>query len=67
MARMSILWAAGSKPTADISEVRPPTQSYMGKVASQASDFASLSKLLSMLVIDRILSKVQILTSVGFF
>ena len=32
--------AAGSRPTADSSLVRPPTQSYIGKRASQPSPVA---------------------------
>lgn len=35
--------AAGSRPTADISEVRPPTQSNMGNLANHPSILAVLS------------------------
>lgn len=35
--------AAGSNPTADISDVRPPTQSNMGNLANQPSILAVLS------------------------
>lgn len=35
--------AAASKPTADISEVLPPTQSNMGNLANQPSILAVLS------------------------
>jgi hypothetical protein len=35
--------AAGSKPTADISDVLPPTQSNMGNLANHPSILAVLS------------------------
>ena len=37
--------AAGSRPTTEVSDVRPPTQSSMGKRATQPSDAATPSNL----------------------
>ena len=46
IASMSIPWsAAGNRPTAHSSLVRPPTQSHIGKRASQPSFWASWSSL----------------------
>ena len=48
IARMSMpCKAAGKSPTAESSEVRPPTQSDIGNVVIQPSDLANLSSWLS--------------------